>query len=271
MKIEQPKSLDDFLKLFETYTNRGNDYYRGQADYSWDITPGLARNKGIKNIDILISLERKLIENFKRKIKDNNLDSLIPSVKGSYDKSWILLMAAQHYGLPTRLLDFSNDKFTALEFAVADIQNLNKDGALIIYKDINSIQKDFSIFRCPFNNNYNSSFFIQVPSIYNPDENECILSEHRKIIQGSKFFFLDTPNLCECLSSDKLHSERLTKILIPREFKLDIINFLIKVQRIAYDLFAGKNELDQYAAILKLEFSALDESKIDDYLKSDNL
>jgi len=271
MRIETPKSLEEFSEIFDYYNNDGNDYYRGQADYSWDITPGLARNKGIKNINDIIRIESKLIEKFRKKIKDNKLDSLIPKVESSYDEIWILLMAAQHYGLPTRFIDFSNDIFTALEYAVADMENLNKDGALIIYKDVNSIQKDFSILSCPFNINYNESFFLQVPSIYNPNENECILSEHRKIIQGSKFFYRDTPNLCECLSSDKLHSERLTKILIPRKFKLDIINYLMKVERIAYDLFAGKNDLDYYAAILKNEFCHLNESKIDDYLKSDNL
>lgn len=271
MRIETPKSLEEFLILFNGLDTPVVKYYRGQADYSWDITPSLARNKGIKNNKDIIRIESKLIEKFRKKIKDNKLDNLIPRVKGCYDESWILLMAAQHYGLPTRFLDFSNDIFTALEFAVADIQNLNKDGALIIYKDVNSIQKDFSIFSCPFNINYNESFFLQVPSIYSPNENECILSEHRKIIQGSKLFYRDTPNLCECLSSAKLHSERLTKILIPREFKLDIINYLMKVQRMAYDLFAGKNDLDYYAAILKNEFCKLNESKIDDYLKSENL
>ena len=270
MKIEKPKSLSEFLELFRIYTNNGNDYYRGQSDCSWEITPSLARNKSIRNIDILISLERKLIENFKKKIKDNNLGSLIPYVEGSYDKSWILLMAAQHYGLPTRLLDFSNDKFTALEFAVADIQNLNKDGALIIYEGIESIQENVgsAILRSPFSQTHNT-FFFQGISFGVSKNNEFNLAERRKRIQGSKFLYRDTPNLCECLSSDKLHSERLTKICIPREFKLDIIKYLMKVERMAYDLFAGKNELDYYAAILKLEFSKLYESKIEEYIKSD--
>jgi len=269
MILKTPKSLQELLGYFGIYPNSGYCYYRGQADYSWDITPSLARNMSIKNIDDIIRIESKLIEKFRKKIKDNKLDSRIPKVESGYDEIWILLMAAQHYGLPTRFLDFSNDIFTALEFAVADMQNLNKDGALIIYKDVKSVLEDFSILREPYNNNYNKSFFLPVPSIYCPDENECLLSEHRKIIQGSKFFYRDTPNLSECLSSDKLHTERLTKICIPREFKLDIIKYLMKVDRMAYDLFAGKNELDYYAAILKLEFSKLNESKIEEYIKSD--
>ena len=113
MKIETPKSLEDFLIIFDTYNSGGINYYRGQSDYSWDITPGIARNKGIKNIQNLIEIESKLIQQFENKIIDNKLEALIPKTQ-SYDKSWVLLMAAQHYGLPTRLLDFSFDKFTAL-------------------------------------------------------------------------------------------------------------------------------------------------------------
>ena len=32
METIKPKSLKEFLELFNTYTNIGNDYYRGQAD-----------------------------------------------------------------------------------------------------------------------------------------------------------------------------------------------------------------------------------------------
>jgi hypothetical protein len=270
METLSPKSLEEFSEIFDYYNN-GENYYRGQADYLWGITPGLARNISIKNSNEILRIESKLIEKFSKSIRDNKLESLIPKVDNYYNESWIIHMAAQHYGLPTRFLDFSNDIFTSLEFAVADMQNLNKHGALIIYKDVNSIQVDFSIFGGSFKNIYNKSFFLQVPSIYNPAEDECMLSEHRKIIQGSKFLYRDTSNLFECLSFDRLHSERLIKIIIPHEFKLEIIKYLVKIHRMAYDLFAGKNALDHFAAILKLGFSKLDESKIDDYLKSDNL
>jgi len=271
MRIEKPKSLEEFINLFDTYFNSGDYYYRGQADYSWEITPSLARNKGIKNIYDLICAETKLIENFAKKIKDNELDSLIPRVEGSYDESWILLMAAQHYGLPARLLDFTLDKIIALLFAVADIHYLNKDGALIIYEIPTDKQIDLSIFRNRFINNLDKSFFIQATILMNKENNELRLSEIRKFLQGSKFLYRDTQNLCDCLSKDTEHTNRLTKIQIHKEIKLDIIREIIRMGEMVDDLFAGKNELDHFAAILKLKFSALDESKIDDYLKSDNL
>jgi hypothetical protein len=270
MKTEKPKSLEEFLLLFNSLNSPVDKYYRGQADYSWDITPGLARNKGIKNINEIIEIERRIIEKFKQNIKESKLEVLLPTVNG-YEECWLILMIAQHCGLPTRLLDFSHDKIIALLFAVADIQYHNKDGALIIYENPTDKQKDLSIFRNRFVNNLDKSFFIQATILMNKDNNELRLSEIRKFLQGSKFFYRETQHLCDCLSKDTEHTNRFTKIQIPKEIKLDIIREIIRMREMVYDLFAGKNELDHFAAILKLEFSALDESKIDDYLKSDNL
>lgn len=267
MKLEYPKSLDEFLKFFNKYNNNGNNYYRGQADYSWDITPSLARNKGFKNIYSLLEVESKLIAKFRQIIIENNLSILIPNVNG-YDDYWIILMAGQHYGLPTRFLDFTHDKFVALTFAAADINYLNKDGAIIIYENPDDNQKDISILRSSLNINFRESFFLQAPKFANKKNNEYRLSETRKVLQGSKFFYRSSENLYNCLSLDPNHTERLIKIHIPYDIKLDIIRYIIDKGEMVYDLFAGKNELDYFAAILKLEFSRLTSIKIVEYLKN---
>lgn len=273
MKIEKPKSLDEFLSLFSSLdTPYDIKYYRGQADYSWDITPGLARNKGVKNNADLFRLERKLNEKFKNIISNNEFDHLIPLGKGSYDKSWIYLMAAQHYGLSTRLIDFSCNKCVALEFAVADLNNLNKDGVFIIYNDAESIQVDVdsTILRSPFSQTHHT-FFFQGISFRGSENNECNLAESRKIIQGSKFLYRDSPNLFQCLTLDNLISDCLTIVHIPKSLKLEIINYFAKKNSMTFDLYNGKNALDYYTTFLNNEFKNLNDSKIDDYLKSDNL
>ena len=109
MERIEPKSLNEFLEIFNSYHNSGNDYYRGQSDASWDIIPGIARNKEI--FTSRIEEEKKLNINFKEKITELGLVNLIPIANNSYDESWQMLMASQHYGLPTRLLDFSNNKY----------------------------------------------------------------------------------------------------------------------------------------------------------------
>jgi hypothetical protein len=274
MKIVKPKSLEEFLSLFyDLYdTPQVFKYYRGQADYSWDITPGLARNKGIKNNEDLFRIEIKLIENFKNKIAYNKFDYLVPLGECSYDKSWIYLMAAQHYGLSTRLMDFTCNKYVALEFAVADLNHLNKDGVLIIYNDIESIQEDVdsSILKNPVSQSHHT-FFFQGISFRNSKNNECNLSESRKIIQCSKFLYRDSHNLFKCLTLDELHRNHLTIVHIPKNLKLEIINYFVKKNSLVFDLYRGRNILDFYAKILNNEFQNINDSRIDDYLKSDNI
>ena len=253
MRIEEPRSLVDFLKIYGKYYSNGDNYYRGQADLIWDITPSLARNRDIKGINLLLEVEKKLMVKFNTVIKEHKLEILIPKVNG-YEDSWVMLMIAQHCGLPTRLLDFSHDKVIALLFAVADIRYLNKDGALIIFENPTYKQKDLSIFRNHFDNNIEKSFFIPAPVLMNKENNEIRLSERKKSLQGSKFLYRDAQNLCDCLSKDQEFTDKLTKIHISKELKLDIIKEIIKKGEMVYDLFAGKNELDHFAAILNLNF-----------------
>jgi hypothetical protein len=269
MEIKRPKSKEEFFELLgDDYSNR-NNYFRGQADYSWDITPGIARNKGIKDIRSLLKIESKLIDNFQQKIIDNKLEDLIPKINGSYHESWILLMAAQHYGLPTRLIDFSHDKFAALEFAVADLQYLNKDGALIIYRDIQQIEKEVNslVLKYPFNLEQ-SSFFFQGISFRRAKENESLLIESRKVIQGSKFLHRDSENLHKCLSLDCMHRNNLVIIHIPAKLKIILIKHLVEIGKMTYDLYKGKNELDYHSTILKNEFLGLNDSNVSEYHKS---
>jgi hypothetical protein len=271
MKIIAPKSFDDFLEIFQNYNNGGINCYRGQSDYSWDITPGLARNRSIKSIDNLLAIEKKLIQQFERSVQANKLTKLIPIVNGSYDESWIYLMAAQHYGLPTRLLDFSFDRFTALEFAVADIQNLNKDGALIIYNNAEDKEEnvDSVLLKNQFLQTHNS-FFFQAPSYKVSTGNEFNYSESRKLIQRSKFLYRNTENIFQSLSLDDEHTYNLTIIHIPKEIKLDIIKWLIDIGQMAYDLYVGKNLIDYYSAILKYKFNGINDNNIDEYLDKDD-
>jgi hypothetical protein len=176
-------------------------------------------------------------------------------------------MAAQHYGLPTRLLDFSHDKYSALEFAVADLQKLNVDGALIIYCDINSIQEEDTspILTNVFATSH-KTFFFPAPIFKKHKCNEPKLSETRKFIQGSKFLYRETPKITECLALDHNHSYKLTKIHISKELKPAIIEYLIEERRFSFDIYAGKNAIDYHAAILKNEFLNLETKTVDNFL-----
>jgi len=258
METEKPKSLEAFLELFNTCSNSGHDYYRGQADAKWDIIPGLARNKKI--FDHTLEVEQKLISKFEEKVRQYELNNLIPILKNSYHESWQILMAAQHCGLPTRFLDFTFNKYIALEFAITDLQHLDKDSSLIIYKNADKNQMiDEGFLKEPFSA-FDKSFFIQVPINKESEGNDSKLSEIRKSIQGSKFFYRGTKNLFCCLSLDREHSCNLIKIDIAKKLKPIIIEYFIKEKLIIFDSYRGKNAIDYFAAILKNEFYKLNES-----------
>jgi hypothetical protein len=89
---------------------------------SWGLSPGIHRTKSSTSESSLLSRFKQsaamLIQN-RYEDKDDNF-------------SWLFLM--QHYGLPTRLLDWSESPLTALYFAVNDETKDDVDGALWLLK-----------------------------------------------------------------------------------------------------------------------------------------
>jgi hypothetical protein len=89
----------------------GAVWYRGQARKEWPLTPGYSRLANPPS-------ENTLLKKFKQSAA--MLIELTP--RESFD--WLFLM--QHYGVPTRLLDWSESPLVGLYFAV---ENLQIDGA----------------------------------------------------------------------------------------------------------------------------------------------
>lgn len=106
--------------LIEKLQEDINDYvspvwFRGQAVSSWALEPKLMR------IDPLPS-ETYYLNRFKQDA------SIILPHRPSGEFEWMFLM--QHYGVPTRLLDWSESPLTGLYFAING--HLDEDGALYI-------------------------------------------------------------------------------------------------------------------------------------------
>jgi hypothetical protein len=77
---------------------------------SHELTPSLYRHKGSKTIEEFMTLEKLLLARFRQRS--------IPFQSRSLADPWEWLFLMQHYGVPTRLLDWSESPLMALFFAV---------------------------------------------------------------------------------------------------------------------------------------------------------
>jgi hypothetical protein len=91
--------------------------FRGQADIDYKLQPSVFR--------------RGLLKQEPRLIHELLIKS--PEAFTPYDNAFQRLIKMQHYGLPTRLLDFTTNPLVALYFACID--KPDKDGEIIIVYD----------------------------------------------------------------------------------------------------------------------------------------
>lgn len=93
-------------------------WFRGQADFEWSLRPSVFRedsNSVIEETSTFYGFKNRSTLNFEGK-------------KNTFE--WLTLM--QHYGIPTRLLDWSESVLVGIYFAVSNPVHYDKDGALFI-------------------------------------------------------------------------------------------------------------------------------------------
>jgi len=111
------ESFQDLLDALERNNEgyNGSIWYRGQSNKDWSLVPGYYRAKRQFS-------ESTLLKRFKQ-----NAAMLISDMpKDSFD--WLFLM--QHYGVSTRLLDWSESPLVALYFALSSYHEYDTDAVL---------------------------------------------------------------------------------------------------------------------------------------------
>lgn len=99
--------------------------FRGQGDSSWPLLPSIARfASALDGYDCIADLEEHLLERFRQFGVPFQDFRKLPIIEQ--------LVHAQHYGLPTRLLDWSTNPLKALFFAIEQAQLDSVDGAVYI-------------------------------------------------------------------------------------------------------------------------------------------
>lgn len=135
MEHRQPptaNSLQEIIAFVESLDiSKRGAWFRGHSDSSFELLPSVFRRTG-KNGDGPYYNENELLSEFLRRH---------PTAKKEHSNTLELLTYAQHYGLPTRLLDWSENLLVATYFACNEHQD--KDGELFVWleQDKQSISK----------------------------------------------------------------------------------------------------------------------------------
>lgn len=96
------------------------NWYRGCGKASHKLEPGLYRNPPTNDLNELLVLEKRMLEWFKRR---STLYQPLRSYEDQPGANFEHLFFMQHYGVPTRLLDWTENPYIALYFALTSGQS----------------------------------------------------------------------------------------------------------------------------------------------------
>lgn len=224
--------------LDEKYQRNGFKF-RGQSNAVWELQPKVCRDSHNLKEKELIKIEEAYSHDFARSahlILPSSALPQSPGTKGRSRLAWWIYM--QHYGAPTRLLDWTLSPYIATFFAV--VENWDLDGAVWCFNsnsmtDVRLDDFEGSDWTNPVVENKVYHFYSQRPT-------------DRILIQKGTF----TVNRAGLISHNSdLEEFELAKIVIPAKEKLPILNVLLSMNISSNVLFPG---LDGMGTELKTRY-----------------
>lgn len=184
------KTIDDVFNIIDEYEKINYTKFRGQSNFEWGLIPKVGRAP-YNNMP-----EEFLFRQWKRRAHSYLSNP-------NYNKTeWLTI--AQHYGLATRLLDWSHNPLVALFFAVNDFSDI--DGAFFVYVS----NKFYSEIVDPFKLKVDEDVILYSP-----------ITTSNRIANQFGYFTIHKYPEKDMLSSN--HSGKLLRYIIPKEIKQSII------------------------------------------------
>lgn len=212
-------NYDDFEKIVTSIRNGripfldGSNYweiYRGQSKDNYELKSSITRN--IIKKEQLVERERRILDEFKKYLNENGLtEKYIQLSENSniFENEWRWIEQAQHYRLPTRLLDWTIKPEIALFFAVEN--NFDDVGQFWVYKTPRNWTCDDHFI---FNPNSEKINFISNSSFYINSDYVDKIAELRRSFQDGKFSFQDLTKSLTPLDKQEDLREMITKYTI---------------------------------------------------------
>jgi hypothetical protein len=218
--MEIRSTSDALTFLYSLSLNESSFRFRGQADYNWTLKPLIYRYQDFQRYQT-VQYEKNILL---PKPKNPNP----PLTHTTYDIEW--LMNCQHYGVPTRLLDWSTDILIALFFACSDNNNIDSDGSLFVCN-----QNDYPIFAAY------QDYIMEIQELAFVSTN--VINPRLRAQSGSFMIWGHSPldeNETESYDLWQYHVKHgnthfLEKILIPKNSKIMILNELKQIYSITND------------------------------------
>jgi len=195
--------------------NRGPVWYRGQSNASFILLPSLLRYaNGLEKEEFLFSSYRKFSDRIIQR----------------RESEWETLFEMQHYGIPTRLLDWTEALGIALFFAVfygLSTDQSKADAALCILNPLalnleSKVQKIYTIPRDEGDYSYSKIYWSNIISPKAPIAVEPIFINSRMLAQRGMFTVHDN-------SEEPVESRfpnAIRRVIIPRNIFPAVIEFL---------------------------------------------
>jgi hypothetical protein len=113
LRIVELETINQFIELIQQGITRAGRalWYRGCCDDNHGLIPSLYRHPTTTEASKLIDLEAKILGRFKQRS--------VPYQTRALTTSWEYLFFMQHFGIPTRLLDWTENPYVGLYFALS--------------------------------------------------------------------------------------------------------------------------------------------------------